>query len=152
PLRTLCLRRTGAPLTLFWALSTGVESLTLWNRGSLLIATLVVCSAGVGRQLLRCPNGNRHLCKAWRHKRGIPRRQAQGRDRGAIVLLGCHKSRQHSRRGWWRHGPGDFQRSFDCSQNRQSVSEPAEGVRDGTTPEGSHDYIPEGGQRAAGIS
>ena len=52
------------------------------------------------------------------------RRQAQGRNRGAVVLLGRHKFREHRDRRWWRRRQGDLPGScpsFTTSTRRLRV-------------------------------
>src|SRR4029079_11592964 len=44
------------------------------------------------------------------HQGRVARRQAQGRNRGAVVLLGRHEYRECRDRGWWRRRPGGVTR------------------------------------------
>ena len=60
-------------------------------------------------ELFRCPDGIRIFAKIGDIKGRIPRRQAQGRNRGAVVLLGCHKCREHCAGGGGGAGRATFQ-------------------------------------------
>ena len=82
----------------------------------------------------------------------IRRRQAQGRNRGAVVLLGRHQwTRPLSAGGGAGAGKATFQDLSIVHTIDKASPAAAEGVRDGSAPEGSHHHPSQGGQGPAGV-
>ena len=96
-------------------------------------------------------NGSRCVPENRRRQGRVEGRQAQGRDRRAVVVLGHVQSRRRPCGRGQGRGQGELQRPELHARRRQVVAGADEGVRDGRPLQGRHAGVAQGRQGAAGV-
>ena len=115
------------------------------RRGSV-IAAFVQALRRPALQYPRFHMARALLCKARGHQKGIGRRQTQGRNRGAVVLVGGDERRVRQLPAAEEGGQAELPGSFHRAQRRQGVAGAPGSVRHRCAPEGSDNHPSEVGK------